>query len=381
MSHPSRRRLLQATGALGLANLTGCVGSVIQDNPGDGTAQDAALDTNDGGGDNPDAEDDDDETDGGPPVVDRDLVLDYSREELADAAMSGGPPPDGIPAIEAPSFDEADDPSTVLDPEHPVFGVELNGDARAYPQYILVWHEIVNDVVGDEPVSVTYCPLTGTAQGFYRGETTFGVSGQLINTNLVMFDRETESWWPQMLATAITGDHRGDWLEEFQVTWTTWERWRDVHPDTLVLTENTGHASNYGRDPYGSYNPPSGYYEEGSLMFPVLEEDDRFHRKDVVIGARSSAGSLCVHKDSLRDAELLVGELDGTEYVAVYDPPLDTGYVYRNPEDASIEVDDGEVFVDDSGYDPANLPLDREIAYDAMWVAWYGYYPETIVLE
>ena len=275
-----------------------------------------------------------------------------------------------------------------------MFGVVLDGEAKAYPQSVLVWHEIVNDVVGQTPVSVTYCPLTGTAQGFRRGETTFGVSGQLINANLVMFDRATERWWPQMLATRITGDDPGDHLAEFRVVWTTWERWRSVHPETVVLTEDTGFARNYGSDPYGGYNPRTGYYADDSFLFPPLTEDDRLAPKAVVIGMRSSNGAVAVSKELLREEQIIEFDVDGVPHAAVYDESLDTGYVYRTggddesgdggngsdsagAEPATLSWEDGDVAADGDTYAPDSLPFEREIVFDAMWFAWYGYYPMT----
>jgi len=318
-----------------------------------------------------------------PPTADRSLPAAYGIDELVAASRSGGPPPDGIPAVENPRFATATDPPGALDEDDPVFGVKIDGETKAYPQSILVYHEIVNDTVGGRPVSVTYCPLTGTAQGFYRGETTFGVSGQLINSNLVMFDRGTESWWPQILATGITGPGEGRHLEEFQVIWTTWGRWRSTHPETVVLTEETGFARNYGRDPYGGYNPPQGYYTDSSFLFGPLTEDDRLHPKAVVIGMRSENGAVAVRKDMLREERLRAFELGGVNHLAVYDDALDTGYVYRvdDTDAPAPSWENGRVGIDGTDHEPAELPYEREIAFDAMWFAWYGYYPMTELYE
>jgi len=253
---PTDRRTLLATLGAGTAGLAGCLGGRVSSGVFGGDEAERDGGTGGSGGSGPT-----------PPTINRSLPTAYDVAELVDASQSGGPEPDGIPAIENPRFVEASDAAGTLEENDPVFGVELGGEAKAYPQSILVWHEIVNDVIGGRPVSVTYCPLTGTAQGFHRGETTFGVSGQLINANLVMFDRGSESWWPQILSTAITGDDAGRHLEEFQVIWTTWSRWRSTHPDTVVLTEETGFARNYGRDPYGEYNPRQGYYDDDSFIF------------------------------------------------------------------------------------------------------------------
>ncbi len=374
MATPSRRSILATAATVGFGTVAGCLGD---------SGQSALTDeTNPAGDVEPALTVDISETAGGsgPPVVDRTLPRDYEFGALVDAAQSGGPPQDGIPSIDSPSFNDADSPPAGLGEASPVFGVDIEGDVRAYPQYILVWHEIVNDIVGDESVAVTYCPLTGTAQGFYRGNVTFGVSGQLINSNLVMFDRATESWWPQMLAEGIQGPHENDTLEEFQIVWTTWERWKAEYPDTLVLNENTGAARNYGADPYGSYDPVNGYYEDDNTLFPPLQTDDRFPPKEVVIGTRNQDGASCINKDQLREERIIEGSLDGIGYTCVYDEALDTGYVYRNPDEVAVRTAGAEYEVDDSSYAADALPLPREIGYDAMWFAWFGYYPSTEVL-
>ena len=356
----SRRYVLGSSAAVGLAALAGCLGSS------------AILDG---------VTDDENAVTAGPPTVDRSLPQEYTIEELNDAVLSGGPGQDGIPSIDDPQFAPADDPPANLEGGDPIFGVELHGDAKAYPQYNLVWHEIVNDVVGGESVAVTYCPLTGTAQGFYRGESELGVSGRLINSNLVMFDRGTETWWPQMLALGIRGPHEGEYLEEFQVTWTTWDRWREQYPETVVLTEDTGHIRNYGDDPYGEYNPRGGYYDNENTLFGPLATDDRFPMKAVVIGARTDDGAMAVLKETVRERRVVEGTLGETPYVTVYDDALDTGYVYSNPDSRSVEADDGRIVVDGESHEPDSVPLEREIGFDAMWFAWHGYYPSTVVHE
>ena len=316
------------------------------------------------------------------PTAEASLPLPMAPAELESAAVSGGPPKDGIPSIDDPSFVVADD-ADFLDPGDPVFGVARGDTVKAYPQKILVHHEIVNDRLGDRPVAVTYCPLTGTVQGFERGETTFGVSGRLINNNLVMYDRATETWWPQILATSIPGPWNPDpgthSLREFGLVWTSWRHWRSRHPDTRVLSTDTGAAKNYGRDPYGSYNPPGGYYADGSTLFQTLEEDDRFDRKRVVLGARTPDGAVAVDKATLLDDRVATAELGGTPAVAVADPRLDTGYVYLNPEERSVTPDGERVAFDGATHDPGALPLTRVHTFDAMWFAWHGYYPDTDV--
>ena len=366
-----RRSLLAAVGA-GTASLAGCLGR-----SGPTSAETTGVPPTE-----PAAS--------GPPSSDRAQPHAYTPAELEAASRSGGPPPDGIPAIEEPQFTAASSSPASLAADDPVFGVSLGDEPKAYPQAILVQHEIVNDVVDDIPVAVTYCPLTGTAQGFYRGETTFGVSGQLINANLVMYDRAEEHWWPQVLGRRITGPDPGELLAEFPVTWTTWERWRSRHPETVVLTDETGFARNYGSDPYGGYNPPSGYYASDGFIFPPMIEDDRLAPKTVVIGMRSARGAVAVGKDRLRTERILRFDLGGLAHAAVYDNALDTGYVYRLEEpsgtttspgaEATLSWAGGQIAVDGERYAAGAMPFARELAFDAMWFAWYGYYPMTALL-
>lgn len=158
-----------------------------------------------------------------------------------------------------------------------VFGVVRNGVAKAYPQRLLVYHEIVNDTIDGEAVGITYCPLTGTVQGFERGDSTFGVSGLLINNNLVMCDRGTETLWPQIPATGIDGQLAGESLREFPLVWTSLGAWRETHPDTTVLTKTTGYVRRYGQDPYGGgYDThplePRGFYRREPTLYPTLVE-------------------------------------------------------------------------------------------------------------
>lgn len=319
------------------------------------------------------------------PTASERLPLPMSPTELLGEARSGGPSKDGIPSIDEPAFVAAADVD-YLEPGDPVFGVVRDGVAKAYPQKILVWHEIVNDGIAGTPVSVTYCPLTGTVQGFERGDTTFGVSGRLINNNLVMYDRATEAWWPQILATSIPGPWNEDpeirSLREFRLIWTTWRDWRTHNPETRVLSTDTGHAKNYNRDPYGSYNPRGGYYEGDNLLFPALRTDDRYDRKTVVMGARTPDGAVAFLKDAVLEKQVLSGAIGETPVLAVADSRYDTAYVYLNPDEQSFEADgDAVVGPDGERHAPDALPLARVHTFDAMWFAWAGYYPETNVYE
>jgi hypothetical protein len=317
----------------------------------------------------------DDGDDGAPPTATATHYMGHEPATLRPEVVSGGPPKDGIPSIDSPQFRPAGDPPEQLSPGDPVLGVVRDGTAKAYPQFVLVHHEIVNDELAGTPISVTYCPLTGTALGFERGTTNFGVSGNLVNNNLVMYDRATDSRWPQILGTAIEGDFEGRSLREFRAIWTTWRRWRRRFPDTSVLSTETGYARNYRGDPYGAYNPKTGYYSNDRTIFPRLVEDDRLAPKRVVIGARDAAGAVAVAKDRLREAGIVtVGD---QAHVAVYDPVLDTGFVHRVRDPAAFDHDGCVVTGPDGEYVPHDLPGERIHAFDAMWFAWSGFYPDT----
>jgi hypothetical protein len=184
----------------------------------------------------------------GPATVDTDLIV------------SGGPPPDGIPPIDEPKFV---DPTEVrwLVAQEPVLSVELNGEARAYPIRTLMWHEIVNDSIGGEPVSITYCPLCNTGVAFRRPRIDgrlldFGTSGRLFHSNLVMYDRQTGSYWSQATLEAIVGPLAGRRLEFLPAQIVSWGDWRAAHPSGRVLSQDTGFDRAYGQNPYQGYDSP-----------------------------------------------------------------------------------------------------------------------------
>jgi hypothetical protein len=155
-----------------------------------------------------------------------------------DKIKGGGPPKDGIPSIDNPVFVDVSD-SRFVSNSDTVIGLEINGEAKAYPLFILVWHEIVNDSVGGVPVSVTYCPLCYTNQVFERvidgNEVEFGTSGKLYNSNLLMYDRLTESYWSQALGMAVKGELSGHQLNLIPFDVITWGDWKTLHPDTKDL--------------------------------------------------------------------------------------------------------------------------------------------------
>ena len=161
----------------------------------------------------------------------------------ADEVLHGGPPKDGIPAINEPNFVSATE-ADFLQPEDRILGVHRNGIARAYAIRILNWHEIVNDQFGDEKIAITFCPLCGTGMAFKANvggqDRSFGVSGLLYNSDVLLYDRESESLWSQIARVAVSGELIGTELEMVAVSHTSWADWQQRYPDSQVLSTETG---------------------------------------------------------------------------------------------------------------------------------------------
>ncbi len=183
---------------------------------------------------------------------------DFSKANVdLSEVRSGGPPRDGIPPIDHPAFQPAGN-ETSLSARDPVISLEIEGDARAYPLRILIWHEIVNDTVGGKPVAVTYCPLCNAAIVFDRtldGQVLdFGTSGLLRHSDLVMYDRQTDSWWQQFTGMGIAGAYTGKTLAYLPARLESWSDFTARFPDGKVLVPNNPDLRNYGKNPYVGYD-------------------------------------------------------------------------------------------------------------------------------
>jgi hypothetical protein len=207
--------------------------------------------------------------------------------------QSGGPGKDGIPALDRPRFLPAAH-VTFLRPREPVIELVVHGQARAYPLQILVWHEIVNDRVGGTPVAVTFCPLCNTAIAFDRRVAgrmlSFGTTGNLRNSDLVMYDRQTQSWWQQFGGEAVVGHYAGTSLRVLPARIVSWRAFRSAHLDGVVLSRETGYSRPYGQNPYVGYDdinsPP---------FFPVANADDhRLRPKDRVVFVERGGDAIAV---------------------------------------------------------------------------------------
>ena len=273
-----------------------------------------------------------------------------------EAIAQGGPPRDGIPAIDAPRFVAAS-ASSLRDSDR-VLGMALGETARAYPVRILNWHEIVNDRFEDAAVAITYCPLCGTGMAFDARvdglDLRFGVSGLLYNSDMLMYDRATDSLWSQIMARALTGPMKWKTLTQLPLVHTAWADWRTRHPRTQVLSTETGHERDYGRDPY------EGYDAVPRLMFEVAHRDDRLPPKEWVLGLRVGGEAKAYPFSLLErrvDARGRVADRIGGQRIEIRFDPL-----HRS----------AEAF----GHDARPIP-----GVTAFWFAWFAFHPDTGVLR
>ncbi|MFQ6011081.1 MAG: DUF3179 domain-containing (seleno)protein [Nitrososphaerales archaeon] len=228
-------------------------------------------------------------------------------------------PKDRIPAIDNPKFVSAREGNAFIRDSELVLGLTINGESRAYPHKILNFHEIVNDRFGDRSVAVTFCPLCFTGIAFnpiINGEAVeFGVSGKLYNSDLVMYDRKTETYWSQITGQGIRGELAGQVLTQIPVDTIEWGEWKKVHPDTVILSTDTGFFRNYDRTPYTGYERDAGTY------FPVANQDDnRLFSKAIVYGVVFGDKAKAYAKDSVVKSEVINDVFEGRFLFIAMDP-------------------------------------------------------------
>lgn len=326
-----------------------------------------------------------------------------------DEIVSGGPPPDGIPAIDNPKFVTPKEADAWLNLKEPVLALEVNGEARAYPLQILMWHEIVNDTVGGRAVSVTYCPLCNSGIVFDRrvGDQTydFGTSGMLYKSDLVMYDRQTHSLWAQMEGRAIVGDLAGSRLAMLVANTMAYGEWRRLHPAGKVLSRDTGHARHYGRNPYDGYDEPSS---RPFLFFDRV--DRRLPPKERVAGVLIGDKARAYPFGLLAARKVVADSIGGQPVVVFYRPgalsALDRSFIAHSREIGATAVFspvvDGRVLTfeaTDTGFrdretkslwsllgrcyeGPLSGKALRPIVHiDAFWFAWAAFQPKTDIFE
>ena len=230
--------------------------------------------------------------------------------------------------------------------------MEHKGEKRIYPLQIMVWHEIVNDNIAGDPILITYCPLCGSGIAYERtidgGAVEFGTSGKLYNSNLVMYDRLTDTYWSQIDGVAIVGELTGSELTDISIDTVSWGEYTEFaeNRDAQVLSQDTGFSREYGRDPYGNY------YTDSFLIFPVEQEDNRVHAKTVIFGIEVDGAYTAYRESDLLENSEITDVVNGVNVKVTREA-------------------DGIVTI-------INLDTQEEIVKERdFWFAWYAFHPET----
>jgi hypothetical protein len=335
---------------------------------------------------------------------------DWSKRTIEyDELLSGGPPRDGIPSIDDPEFISPEDAAEWLADNEPVIALEIEGDARAYPLQILTWHEIVNDTIEEVPVLVTFCPLCNSAITFDRrlgGEVyEFGTSGLLRNSDLVMYDRTTESLWQQLTGEAIVGDLVGQRLTFLPSSLVSFDDFRETYPGGIVLSRDTGYSRDYGRNPYAGYDTigrsPFLFTGPEDGRLPAVERVVTVALDSVDVAYPLSVLSeVGVIHDTQDGQDLVVFHADGTSsalgasVIAKGEDVGATGVFDPNLEGQMLTfaVDGGRIVDEQTGstWNVLGQAIDGALAGsnlepivhgDHFWFAWAAFKPDTIIYQ
>ena len=313
-----------------------------------------------------------------------------------DEVQWGGVRVNGIPPLDHPRHVPAGQADYLKD-RHVVFGLSIDGEARAYPKRILAWHEMALDTLGGVEITLVYCTLCGTAIPYYSvvesEHRTFGTSGLLYRSNKLMFDHETNSLWSTLLGEPVIGELAGAGLklESLPIVTTRWGEWRSTHPDTTVLSLDTG----YDRD-YGEGRAYRDYFSNDNLMFQVPERDNRLRNKAEVLGILLSPGSpegeqepLAVSARFLQKNRVFATELAGRTLTIVTSPAganrvFDTGdrTFSRLLNNDQVLDDSGKVWkVTEDALVSGEVHLERVPAHRAFWFGWFAQFPGTRLIR
>lgn len=271
-----------------------------------------------------------------------------------EAILQGGPPKDGIPSIDNPKFlksAQVKQNGQIKDDDR-VLGIYHNGIAKAYPIAIMNWHEIVNDEFDGEMISITFCPLCGTGMAFETDDIgKLGVSGLLYNSDMLLYDRKTESLWSQVMETAISGRFKGDKLRSIPMTYTTWKGWHSAYPESLLLSRDTGYSRDYDSSPY------IGYPTSNVQYFPTANSDNRYRKKEPVIGLKVGSHTKVWPLVELRQSSLPIQDNVGGQAITInYDELTDRAWITNSHNELMATV-------------------------RGFWFAWIAFYPDTEVYQ
>jgi hypothetical protein len=346
-----------------------------------------------------------------PPAGAREFTTDFSKHTVPyREILSGGPPKDGIPAIDKPQFVSIAAADEWLKPNEPVILFEASGEARAYPIQILIWHEIVNDTVGGVPITVTFCPLCNTAIAFERtvdGRVLdFGTTGRLRFSNLIMYDRQTETWWQQASGAAIAGELTGTQLVFRPAAIIAWSDFKTAHPSGKVLSRDTGFQRAYGQNPYSGYDDvnSSPFLYQGPQTPGTLPAVARVLTVDL------GGEAVAYPYDVLQKVRVVNDTVGGTDVVVLWAPgtasALDDSAVAGGRDVGAVNayvraldgqrltfVLEGERIVDAETGSTWNVlgqaiagklagkTLEPVVAINHFWFSWTAFKPETRVYE
>lgn len=328
-----------------------------------------------------------------------------------DEILSGGPPRDGIPSIDDPQFVAFAEAGEWLADNEPVIALEIEGDARAYPLQVLTWHEIANDTVGDVPVVVTFCPLCNSALVFDRrvGDETFafGVSGLLRNSDLIMYDRTTETLWQQFTGEGIIGDLAGEQLDFLPSALVSFAEFREAYPEGKVLSRETGFSRNYGQNPYAGYDAigqdPFLFTGELDGRLPAMARVVTVNLAEANVSVAyplSTLSEMGVIHDVQGGQDIVVFHTDGTSSAlgaaqiaeaedvgatGVYDPNLNgERLTFIETEGVITDVETGStwnVLGQATAGELVGESLTPIVHGDHFWFSWAAFRPETVIYE
>lgn len=345
-----------------------------------------------------------------PPFSTASWSTDFSKRTVEwDEILSGGPPKDGIPSIDQPEFESVAMASDWLSDRDPVIFFREGDDVRAYPLAILIWHEIVNDEVGGKPVTVTFCPLCNASIVFDRtvdGQVLdFGTTGKLRNSDLIMYDRQTESWWQQFTGGAIVGELTGTQLAFLASQVISFADFAAEFPEGKVLAQPSV-ARQYGANPYTGYDST-----EGRPFLYSGEMDERLPSTSRVVGVDLGDATMAYPFDAAAQAGAINDEVAGTPLVVFHKPgtasALDTGVIADGQDIGSVAVYDRrvgdqtltftangdgtytdaetgstwDIFGQAVDGDLAGTQLERLLSFDHFWFAWSAFFPDTALYD